>query len=222
MALDAARRPLIALALLAGVIATGSSARAEEGGVFDFALGMVGLGNDEKPEIIYRERAPLVVPPRMQELPPPQLSATAGNPAWPQDPDVLRRKEKEAERKRVRVSSSEAERNANRPLTAAERNAGYRPGAGLDNSRGNDGRDWRLNSDHYWNDPAMITELQKQNEDINLGEGRLVAGQEPERRYLTDPPTGYRAPSAKAPVDLPPEPERRKSKFNGEPITDIQ
>lgn len=222
MAFHAARRPLIALALLAGVAVAGHPARAEEGGVFDFALGMFGLGGDDKPEITYRERAPLVVPPKMQELPPPQQSASAANPAWPQDPDVLRRKKAEEERKRVRMSSQEAERNSNRPLSAAERNAGFRPGAGLDNSRGNDGRDWRLNADHYWNDPAMITELQKQNEDINLGEGKLVAGQEPERRYLTDPPTGYRSPSAKAPVELPEGPVQRKSKFNGEPITELQ
>jgi hypothetical protein len=222
MAFHAARRPLIALALLAGVVGAGAPARAEEGGVFDFALGMFGLGGEDKPEITYRERAPLVVPPKIQELPPPQQSASAANPAWPQDPDVLRRKQKEEERRRPRMSSVEAEHASNRPITREERNAGYRPGATLDNSRGNDGRDWRLNADHYWNDPAMITELQKQNADSNLGETKLVAGQEPERRYLTDPPSGYRAPSAKAPVDLPPEPVKRKSKFNGEPITDIQ
>src|SRR5689334_8985192 len=119
MAFDAARRPLIALALLAGIAGASAPARAEEGGVFDFALGMFGLGNDEKPEITYRERAPLVVPPKIQDLPPPQQSASAGNPAWPQDPDVLRRKKAEEDRKRVRPSAKQAERDMNSPLTTA-------------------------------------------------------------------------------------------------------
>ena len=43
--------------------------------------------------IEYRERAPLVVPPS-RDLPAPQNEgATARNPAWPKDPDTVRRKQ---------------------------------------------------------------------------------------------------------------------------------
>jgi hypothetical protein len=222
MAFEAARRPLIALALVAGVTATAATARAEEGGVFDFALGLVGLGNDEKPDITYRERAPLVVPPKMQELPPPQQSASAGNPAWPQDPDVLRRKKAEEERRRPRPSTNQAERDLGRPLTAAERNAGYRPGGGVPSNVSGTVHTYTGNADHYWNDPSMITELKRQNDDLKAQTTPVVPGQEPERRFLTDPPSGYRSPSAKAALTVPEEPFKRKSKLNGEPITDLE
>ena len=46
----------------------------------------------DKPVIEYRERSPLVVPPA-RDLPPPENSAAAQNPAWPKDPDVQARKE---------------------------------------------------------------------------------------------------------------------------------
>lgn len=215
MAFDAVKRPLLALALGASILSVANvAARAEEGGVFDFALGMLGLGNDDKPEITYRERPPLVVPPKMQ-LPPPQQAASVGNSAWPSDPDVQRRKKAEEERKRPRSYNSEHE--LNRPLTAAERAAGYRPDNGI--SAGTPGgRPFWVNADHDWNDPAMIKELERQNQDVNMGDGpRLAPGQEPERRYLTDPPTGYRKPSSRAAVDLPPEPAKPRPRITGQP-----
>ncbi len=55
-------------------------------------------------DIDYRERSPLVLPPKIN-LPPPQANAAAGTPGWPVDPDVKRRKE-ESNRRRDEVEES--------------------------------------------------------------------------------------------------------------------
>jgi hypothetical protein len=209
-------RHLLALVLGTAVLIHGVPAKAEEGGgAFDFALGLLGLGDDEKPEITYRERAPLVVPPKM-ELPPPQQAASANNPGWPADPDVARRKRLEAEKKLPRMRTRADELAMNRPLTAKERAEGYRPGSGM----GAPIRDMTMNQDHYWNDPKIWKELEEENKDANFGEPQITPGQEPERRYLTDPPVGYRKPSANAPlkasVDTTPR-RRVDDKFVGTP-----
>ena len=54
---------------------------------------MTGLGakSMEKPGIEYRERSPLVVPPKL-DLPPPAATEAAVAPNWPKDPDERRRK----------------------------------------------------------------------------------------------------------------------------------
>jgi hypothetical protein len=56
----------------------------------------IGLGTKEKPDIEYRERAPLVPPSSAANLPAPQAKTSARDAQWPTDPDVAAR----AERKR--------------------------------------------------------------------------------------------------------------------------
>ena len=62
---------------------------------------MSGLGgkNMESKGIEYRERSPLVVPPKL-DLPQPANSAAANAPNWPKDPDEARRKAAIAARKK--------------------------------------------------------------------------------------------------------------------------
>ncbi|MBB3974648.1 hypothetical protein [Hansschlegelia beijingensis] len=57
-----------------------------------------GMGDKEKPEISYQERAPLVPPPTTAQLPPPQAKGAAGRATgqWPNDPDEQRRAEAKA------------------------------------------------------------------------------------------------------------------------------
>src|SRR5579864_2840090 len=59
--------------------------------------GLVGLtGKEPETNIDYRERAKLVLPPKMV-LPPPGASPAQGTAAWPVDPDVEKlRREKDA------------------------------------------------------------------------------------------------------------------------------
>jgi len=58
-------------------------------------LGMLGLKPSDD-ETKYPERAPLVVPPTTK-LPKPKTANSANDPAWPKDPDVLKKQAEEAE-----------------------------------------------------------------------------------------------------------------------------
>src|SRR5216684_2647174 len=75
----------------------------------------LGLRNGSGEDIDYRERAPLVVPPS-RNLPPPQAegTATARSPAWPNDPDVKRRKQT-AEKAKLSGFNAEEQQRALRP-----------------------------------------------------------------------------------------------------------
>jgi hypothetical protein len=73
---------------IAGLFATG--AQAQEGGLFS----LLGITPKPQPDIDYRERAPLVVPPS-RELPAPVEYSEADKASWPKDPDV-RRKQRDA------------------------------------------------------------------------------------------------------------------------------
>src|SRR3954452_12841006 len=97
---------LAALVLGIGLVMSASAARAEDDeddSTFEEKIIkqiMTGIGgtNMENTGIEYRERSPLVVPPKI-DLPPPATAAVeAPVPNWPKDPEVKRRKEAKAAR----------------------------------------------------------------------------------------------------------------------------
>src|SRR5947199_1977115 len=97
-----------------------SPARAEEGNqtlrqIFGLVTG--DTGQKDTDGIDYRERPPLVLPPKM-ELPPPQAAAEKPSPAWPNDPDVGRVKKLKAEAKAPARQVNEA--TANPHISQAE------------------------------------------------------------------------------------------------------
>ena len=88
---------------------------------------MKGLGgtNMDNTGIDYRERSPLVVPPKLDLPPPASASAEVKVPNWPKDPDEERRKALIAARKKeARKDTSTASREAARVLTPDELNKG--------------------------------------------------------------------------------------------------
>jgi hypothetical protein len=152
-------------------------------------------GGSTGPEIEYRERSPLVVPPR-STLPPPQAPAAQRASNWPNDPDVARRRASEetgifdgfigrpraqADGPRIRMSPNELSegRVAGRPLESREP-LGGRPSSVLDD-----------------NANAMLRIPQQQVREADArrraAETELPVGAEPPRRLLTDPPQGLRA-----------------------------
>src|SRR5579871_4385510 len=71
----------------------------------------IGATNMENSGIDYRERSPLVVPPKL-DLPPPAAAAAAAAktaPNWPKDPDEARRKAAIAARKKEKANPKTAE-----------------------------------------------------------------------------------------------------------------
>ena len=99
---------LSAVALGIGLIMVCGAARAQddeeeddktfEEKIIESIMGGLGATNMENKGIDYRERSPLVVPPKLS-LPPPATAAELNTPNWPKDP---------ARRKRRRISSRTA------------------------------------------------------------------------------------------------------------------
>jgi len=179
----------VGVRLLAGVMALTalgvSAAQAEEGVAVKNLLGSIGLINPDRDPIAYRERAPLVLPPKVElREPAAPGNLRASNPQWPNDPDVAARRAKQADG-RVPVTQSEIRRmSENNPrLSVEELRAGRIAGKPLDGPvirRGDNSRD-----------ELLMTPDQLRNQGVLQEEANQSDG-EPLRRTLTDPPAGMR------------------------------
>ena len=164
-----------------------------------------GLRRTDEPEIEYRERAPLVLPPS-NNLPKPQEESTATkNPAWPNDPDVKRRKqEAAAEKARLKGGySAEEQARALRPSeldqVGRKTSDGSTPVAA-----GKTAEDSAR--------PISPSELGAKNVFSSLfssfGSSKTETAPftgEPPRTSMTAPPMGYQTPSPNQPYGLGPK-----------------
>lgn len=176
----------LACALVGGVA---GPAAAQEGVAIKNILGTMGILPPEKDPIRYRERAPLVLPPKT-ELPAPAApeSFASANPEWPVDPDVAAVRRRAAEERKPVLESEARRMNETNPrLTSQEmgrgrianRGSGVVPGAPShfsDNAKEN-----------LYLNPDQMRAMSRKNVDDTAS-----AGAEPARRVLSDPPTGMR------------------------------
>lgn len=189
---------IFSAAVLAGCIGfVALPARAADDGqqsLVSSVLGMFGLDPGKSSEQIeYRERPPLVLPPKMQ-LRQPQQPVADRNPSWPLDPDVVKRqREADAARQTILPLPKDDDRLTKQQL-AARRAGGAAPPQPFDICSIND----RAPSCHVvpWN---KLTDKSKG------AANTLTAGQEPPRATLTEPPKGYRiaTKTVKATTDAP-------------------
>jgi hypothetical protein len=177
----------LACGVAALTFGAGNGARAEEGVAFKNLMANMGILSPERDPIRYRERAPLVLPPKAQ-LPEPMTGGlAASNPAWPKDPDVETKKRRAAE-ERTPVTYSETRRmSENNPrLTVEEMRGGRNPSAANAPDpklhRGDSARD------QLYLTPDQLRSTAKRSDD---DDAKLAAG-EPQRRTLTEPPSGMR------------------------------
>ena len=153
---------------------------------------MAGIGgtNMENRGIDYRERSPLVVPPKLNLPRPQDETAEINQPNWPNDPDVQRRKAAIAARKNARKPSPE---ESARPLTPAEINAGRRaPSARADSvpeQPGGSNANPMLSPSQLGYNGGLMGMFGG-----NKSESAPFRG-EPTRETLTQPPSGYQTPS---------------------------
>ena len=158
---------------------------------------MTGLGgtNMETKGIEYRERSPLVVPPRI-DLPPPAASGEVKAPNWPKDPDEARRKAAIAARKKEAKQKVEDPRTAFRPLTPDELSVGGKVVPARSNSNTKDSEQPGNSLNNPILSPSQLG--------FNGSLGSLFGGNktetapfkgEPDRSTLTQPPAGYQTPS---------------------------
>jgi hypothetical protein len=155
--------------------------------LFDTVMTMLAMTPGkaaEKPDIDYRERPPLVLPPKM-DLRQPQEQGTSRSASWPQDPDVTSRK-KAAAAAHWRGSPAKG----NDALSKEELMAGRAAGgtAPAPEQRCGDRQHWCL----YVNPDDMRSQSVPDTEAPTA-----AVGQEPEREYLTQPPKGYRVATKK-------------------------
>jgi type IV secretory pathway VirB10-like protein len=152
---------------------------------------MKGIGgtNMENQGIDYRERSPLVVPPKLDLPPPASTSAEVKAPNWPKDPDEQRRKAAIAARKKANKDPVEASRVLTPSELAAQKGAKSSGGDSVDQPGGNPGTNAILS-------PSQLG--------YSGGFSGLFGGSktetapfkgEPTRESLTQPPPGYQTPS---------------------------
>lgn len=169
-------------------VSTAASAFDDRPSSFDPLLNVFGLGKDseDKPDIDFRERPKLVVP-KGSELPPPIAGSRNRAANWPVDPDVRRRREAAAAARAPRDIN--AEFKANPALSAEElkqgRSAGPSTNPEVCPQRRNGIPDCGVEESAY--NIKKIFTLGSKDEEPR-------PGVEPSRDYLTEPPTGYRAP----------------------------
>jgi hypothetical protein len=166
---------------------------------------MTGLGAKgmQKPGIDYRERSPLVVPPKL-DLPPPASAEAKTAPNWPKDPDEKRRKQAAAERKKAKKPASPEE--AARPLSPSELDAGRTAAAPREN---NDPIQPGVS-----NNPSLSPAQLGYNGGLwgmfkgNSAESKQFTS-EPPRQSLVEPPSGYQTPSPNYAYGTGPDNSRR-------------
>jgi len=154
--------------------------------------------------IDYRERSPLVVPPKL-DLPPPVSSTEAkAAPNWPKDPDEKRRKEAVAARKKEGPKPTPWE--AAKPLTPSELNIGRTAARPREN---NDPVEPGVAS----NPSLSPTQLGYTGGLFGMFKGNSSESKafttEPPRESLVEPPPGYQTPSPNYSYGTGPDNSRR-------------
>ncbi|HEX2216342.1 MAG TPA: hypothetical protein VHG27_06575 [Xanthobacteraceae bacterium] len=193
-------RCALASAFALGLVAVASLAHAQEDDdelTFEQQIirSLLG-GGSSRPDIDYRERSPLVIPPA-RDLPPPAAGATVQrNPAWPQDPD----------QKQTGSRRTDGPRSAH---AAAERGASVLSPDELRRGRAAASRDRRpvpTPNDNEMGRPLRPDEIPGTRSLFSLispsPANEKFTG-EPTRRKMTDPPAGYRTPAPTQPYAAP-------------------
>jgi hypothetical protein len=158
--------------------------------IIEGIMGGLGATTMENKGIDYRERSPLVVPPKL-DLPPPASATEVKAPNWPKDPDEVRRKAaieaRKKEKKRDIVEES-------RPLTPAELNIGRTAARPRTN---NDPIQPGISNNNPILSPAQLGFTGGLSQVFGGGNKTETAPfkGEPTRDSLTQPPPGYQTPS---------------------------
>ncbi|HEV7411788.1 MAG TPA: hypothetical protein VGO01_25160 [Bradyrhizobium sp.] len=187
---------LAAIVLGIGLVMSANAARAEDDeddSTFEEKIIkqiMTGIGgtNMENTGIEYRERSPLVIPPRSDLPPPAAAAAEAPVPNWPKDPDIAKRKAAIAARKKDNKDPREASRVLTPSELAVGKTAPARRSAET-NQPGESGANAILSPSQLGYEGGL-----KGLFGGNKTESAPFKG-EPTRDTLTMPPPGYQTPS---------------------------
>jgi hypothetical protein len=154
----------------------------------------VGIQKRKQEKMDFSERAPLVLPPSLNTLPPPEDSASlaAVNPNWPTDPDSLKEQEEAEQDKIPQRFRRKYQEDAARDIY--KERAQHRENGAFEGKP----RAYETATERGVMTPDELTKVRDQKA-ADAVTGVPVAIVEPERKRLTDPPEGYRVPSAEQP-----------------------
>jgi hypothetical protein len=189
----------VAVSALAGYGATRPALALDDQSTFSAVLGLVGVPIEENDEKIdYRERPKLVVPPNKDALPQPQARGEGRPGGWPVDQDVARRRQSQAA---AREPAPQTGLNQNPYISPRELARGRGEAAPR---RAGDSE--CLNSNQR---ECLLMSPEEAKAGMSENRFSVGAGDEPGRKFLTEPPTGYRRASkdVKATTDAPKEKE---------------
>jgi hypothetical protein len=162
------------------------------------ALTTLGIIAPDREPIEYHERAPLVVPKTMSLPQPAAAQASSRNPAWPTDPDVaLKLKEKaEGAQPVVRSQSAYGDKAA---LSIWSMLGGKSAEAPVEPAGPSDNGGYVHPESGFIRNPVLRAQgAQFAAQNFGDQPDQIRPGYEPKRKFLTDPPSGYRRPSDKA------------------------
>jgi hypothetical protein len=198
---------LSAVALGIGLLVVSGAARAQddedddktfEEKIIEGVMKGIGATNMENSGIDYRERSPLVVPPKLDLPPPVTTKQEAAVPNWPKDPDEARRKALAEKRKKDKKDTRDAvavQRDQSRPLSPSELNVARTASTG---GAGNHASDSEAPGTTNSN-PLSPDQLGFNGRLSNFFGGSKTEQTdfkgEPTRESLTEPPPGYQTPS---------------------------
>ena len=157
--------------------------------IIDNIMRGVGGTNMENRGIDYRERSPLVVPPKLDLPPPGSAAAEAKVPNWPKDPDEQRRKAAIAARKKANKDPMESSRLLT-PSELNQKGKGRSSGGDVGDQPGGTTSGSALLSPSQLGYSGGLSGLFGGNK----AETAPFKG-EPTRESLTQPPSGYQTPS---------------------------
>src|ERR1700752_3809306 len=188
---------LAAVVLGVGLVMTVGAARAQEDEddksfeekIIEGIMAGIGGTNMENRGIDYRERSPLVVPPKLDLPPPAPDKAEVKAPNWPKDPDEQRRKAAIAARKKVNKDPLEASRILTPSELAQTKGKASSGGDSVDQPGGNPGTNAVLSPSQLGYSGGFSGLFGG-----NKAETAPFKG-EPTRESLTQPPSGYQTPS---------------------------
>jgi hypothetical protein len=170
-----------ALFCLGGLTEEGASAQ-DAGSSTKSFLSYFGLQSGSDGSIDYRSRPPIVVPPRF-DLPKPKEAARDSS--WPQDPDIAAERRAALDSHTPVAQTPENARNGT-SQTQSQEGQGAVPAEGPpDECETNSGTALCLSS--------TLKSLKSVTNVFHPETAQL--GPEPARKYLTDPPSGYRRPT---------------------------
>ena len=180
------------------------------------ALATLGIIAPDRDPIEYHERAPLVVPKTM-DLPQPIAGGAADrNADWPVDPEVAKKAKEKAENLEP-VTGAHSTRMPDNPkldiktmLGLSSSTPPIQPAGPQPYESGS-----KNESGYIPNGVLRAQGQQFAAQQMPDHEDEIRPGYEPRRRYLTDPPAGYRRPSDKAAFKKQYGPPQKKQAEDG-------